>query len=445
MRKDNFTFLTTAPVGRVILKMAVPTVISMLITSIYNIVDTFFVGLINTQATAAVGIVFPAMTVIQALGFFFGQGSGTYISRKLGARQTEDASRMASTSVVLSFVSGLIVAIICMAFLMPLSIALGSTATILPYTVSFLRIILIGSPFMTAALTLNNQIRFQGNAAFSMAGILSGAVMNVLMVPLLAFRLDMGITGVAWGTVTGQVTSFLVLLAMTRRGGNIRIRLKDFTLQTRFLTEILNGGTPSLTRQGLASISTLMLNVAAAVYGDAAIAGMSIVSRITFVIFSVIIGVGQGFQPLCGFSYGAGLYRRVREGFDFCIKAGIIFLLPVCVLGFCFAEGIVDILRHDPEVVSVGASALRWQIITYPLAAAITFSNMALQTCGRTVPANVLAACRNGIFFIPLIIVLPRIWGLKGVEMCQMLADVMSMILVIPLMISYFRSIRTGG
>ncbi|MCQ2139511.1 MAG: MATE family efflux transporter [Bacteroidales bacterium] len=443
MKKDNYTLLTTGPVGKVILQMAVPTVISMLITSVYNMVDTFYVGLINTQATAAVGVVFPAMTVIQAFGFFFGQGSGTYISRKLGAQQTEHASKMAATALIFSFLFGVIGATLGLIFLKPLSIALGSTPTILPYTEKFLGIILLGSPFMTGALTLNNQIRFQGNAAYSMIGILSGAILNVVAVPLFAFGLKMGITGAAIGTVLGQILSFIVLLAMTYKGNNIRFRFSDFSLESVYLKEIFKGGTPSLTRQGLASVSTLMLNIAAGVYGDAAIAGMSIVSRLTFVIFSVIIGIGQGFQPLCGFSYGAGLYDRVREGFKFCIKTGMCFLIPICVLGFIFAEQVVDLMRHDPEVVKVGAAALRWQIITYPIAALITVCNMTLQTSGRSIPANILAACRNGIFFIPLILILPHIFGLRGVEMCQMVADLFSIMVAIPLMFSYFRSIRS--
>lgn len=421
--------------------MAIPTIISMLVTSLYNVVDTFYVGRIDTSATAAVGIVFPVMSIMQAIGFFFGQGSGTYISRSLGARKVEDAERMASAAFYCSLGAGMLLAAIGLVFLDPLSAALGSTPSILPYTKDFLGIILLGTPFVTASMTLNNQMRFQGNAAYSMLGILSGAVLNVVTVPIFTFTLGMGIKGAALGTLAGQVTGFLVLLAMTRHGGNIRLTPKNFTVERRFYIEILKGGTPSLSRQGLASIATLMLNLAAGAYGDSAIAGMSIVSRISFVVFSVIIGLGQGFQPMCGFNYGAGLYERVRKGYFFCLKSGMAFLAVICILGFVFSKEIVDFLRHDADVVSVGAEALRWQIITYPLAAVITVSNMALQTSGRAIPANILAACRNGIFFIPLIIILPRLLGLKGVEICQSIADIFSFAVAIPLMVSYFRSI----
>ena len=439
--KDNHSFLTSAPVGKVILTMAVPTIISMLVTSIYNIVDTFFVGRLSTQATAAVGVVFPVMTVIQALGFFFGQGSGTYISRMLGAKNHDYAAKMAVTSLVGSCVCGLLFALAGLLFLNPLSLALGATPSILQPTREFLGVILLGAPFMTGALTLNNQIRFQGNAAYSMIGILSGAVLNVLMVPLFTFTLGLGVRGAAIGTVIGQMASFFVLLAMSYKGDGVKMKLSDFSTDRSFYADIFRGGTPSLTRQGMASIATLLLNVAAGGFGDAAIAGMSIVSRISLVVFSGIIGLGQGFQPVCGFSYGAGLYDRVRKGYLFCLKAGLGFLAACCIPGFIFADVIVDILRHDPEVVAVGMVALRWQIVTWPIAAFITFSNMTLQTSGRSIPANILAGCRNGLFFIPLILVLPHLLGLRGVEICQTVADFFSLLVAVPLMVSYFRNI----
>ena len=438
-QNDHFNFLTTGPVGKVILKMAVPTVISMLVTSVYNIVDTFFVGRISTQATAAVGIVFPVMAIIQAFGFYFGQGSGTFISRKLGSREVGEASCMASTSFFSSLVFGLLIMAAGLIFLDPLSRALGSTPTILPSTKAFMRIILFGAPFMTASMTLNNQMRFQGNASFAMYGLVSGAVLNVALVPLFTFTFGLGIEGTAIGTVIGQIFGFLVLLFMTFRGGNIRIRLKDFSAAGWLHFEIFKGGTPSLSRQGLASIATLLLNIAAAAYGDAAIAGMSIVTRISMLIFSTIVGIGQGFQPMCGFSYGAGLYDRVRKGYFFCVKAGLVFLAFCCVAGFIFAENVVDFLRHDPAVVDVGAAAFRWQIITYPFACIITISNMMLQTSGKSVSANILAACRNGIFFIPLILILPHFFGLKGVEMCQAVSDTFSFIVAVFLINYYFR------
>jgi putative MATE family efflux protein len=444
-RRDNYTFLTTAPVGKVILTMAVPTIISMLVTSIYSIVDTFYVGKISTQATAAVGIVFPVQAVIQAFGFYFGQGSGTYISRKLGSKEVNDARIMASTAFFASLAFGFLMFILGEIFLDPLSVALGSTPTILPYTKDFMKYILIGAPFMTATMTMNNQIRFQGNAMYGMIGIIIGALLNIAFVPFFAFYLNMGVAGAAIGTVIGQMVSFLVLLFMTFRGGNIRLSFRNMSFAKKYHFEIFKGGTPSLSRQGLASISTLLLNIVAGDYGDAAIAGMSIVTRITFVIFSIIIGIGQGFQPMCGFNYGARKFDRVRKGYFFSIEVGSAFLLVCGALGFIYADDIVDVLRHDPAVVEVGAAALRWQIVTFIFSCVITISNMTLQTSGRSVAANILAACRNGIIFIPLIIILPKFFGLLGVEMCQAVADVLSFIVAVPLMIHYFRTIDRGS
>jgi Na+-driven multidrug efflux pump len=276
-------------------------------------------------------------------------------------------------------------------------------------------------------------MRFQGNASYAMYGMLTGATLNLILVPLFIFGFHWGILGAAIGTVMGQICSFIILYAMTFRGENIRIRITDFTFSKEYFSQIFKGGTPSLTRQGLASISTTLLNVAAGTYGDAAIAGMSIVTRISFVILSIIIGIGQGFQPLCGFCYGAKLYRRVRAGYFFSIKVSFIFLILCSVSGYWFAEDIIYIFRHDMAVVMVGAAAFRWQLISVPLLSVIMLSNMMLQTTGHSLSANILAASRNGIFFIPLIILLPHICGLTGVEMCQAVADALSFILAIPL------------
>jgi putative MATE family efflux protein len=413
--------------------MSVPTIISMLVTSIYNIVDTYFVGTISTQATAAVGIVFAVMSVIQAIGFLFGQGSGTYISRKLGARELDDARRMASTAFFSSLLFGILIAAVGLSFLTPLSVLLGSTPTILPYTKQYMGVILIGAPFMTSSMTLNNQMRFQGNASYAMYGMLAGATLNLILVPLFIFVFHWGILGAAIGTLIGQIFSFIILFAITFRGGSIRISPSQFSFAREYFVQIFQGGTPSLTRQGLASISTTLLNVAAGAYGDAAIAGMSIVTRISFVILSIVIGIGQGYQPLCGFCYGAHLYHRVRSGYFFSVKISFVFLILCSVSGYCFAEPIIYLFRHDPAVVSVGAAAFRWQLISFPLISVIMLSNMMLQTTGNSISANILAASRNGIFFIPLIILLPRLYGLLGVEMCQAAADVLSFILAIPL------------
>ena len=437
------TLMTTAPVGKLIAQMAIPTTISMLITSFYVMADTYFVGKINTQSTAAVGISFSIMAIVQAFGFFFGHGSGNFISRNLGAKKLEDAEKMASTGFFYAFFIGLFIEIIGLLYLTPICIALGSTETILPYAEEYLGIILLGAPFMAASMTLNNQMRFQGNPVYAMIGIIIGAVLNVGLDPLLIFVFDMGIRGAALSTLISQICSFIALVCMTHRKNSIGIRFRNFSWEWTYIKEIAYGGSPSLCRQGLVSISTIMMNVAAGAFGDAAIAGVSIVTRICLFINSFVIGLGQGFQPVCGFSYGAGLYRRVRAGFWLCVKVGGIFLTVCAIIGYIYAPDIVSWFREDDmEVIAIGASTLRWQLITLPLGSWVILCNMTLQTIRKPVQAIVLSSARQGLFFIPLILILPNMMGLQGVEICQAAADFCSFLLAVPLTVPILRSLR---
>ncbi|MGG6544875.1 UNVERIFIED_CONTAM: MATE family efflux transporter [Prevotella sp. 15_C9] len=437
--QDNFTILTQASVHRVVIKMAIPTIISMMVTGVYNIVDTYFVGQLDTQSTAAVGVVFSVVFFIQACGFFFGHGSGNYISRELGARRRENAVKMASNGFFYSFLLGMAILIAGLLFLKPLSVLLGSTPTILPYTEQYLGIVLLSAPFHTASLTLNNQMRLQGNAAYSMIGIVSGAILNILLDPIFIFLLGMGIKGAAWATVIGQVVSFLILFFMARHKKNIGIFFKNFTPSWKAMKEIFYGGSPSFMRQGLACLATMTLNIAAGAYGDSAIAAMSIVNRISMLVLAAVIGLCQGFQPICGFCYGAGLYSRLREAFWFTLKLGTIFLLCVTVVGWLVSSSLIGLFRNDPEVIAIGVVAFRWQLCTYALCPFIIGSNMLAQTCRKPVRANILAASRQGLFFIPLIFTLPMFFGLLGVEMCQAVSDVLSFAVTIPIMIYTFK------
>ena len=439
MKTDNYTFLTQGPIPRVIGTMAVPTIISMLITSLYNIADTFFVGHINTQSTAAIGVVFTVMFLMQAVGFFFGHGSGNYIARELGAKRHDNARTMASQGFFCAFFAGCLVCVAGLLLLRPIASALGSTPTILPYTERYMGIILCGAPFFMSSLTLNNQLRLQGNARYAMVGIVAGALLNVVLDPLLIFTAGMGITGAALATVIGQVVSFCILFAMTYHGGNIPIRWTDFRFSLGGLKEIFYGGSPSFSRQGLEAISTMMLNLAAANYGDAAIAGMSVVNRVCMLIMAVIIGLGQGFQPVCGFCYGAHLYKRLKTGFWFTVRLGTVFLLVCTLGGFAFTDTIIAIFRNDPAVIAIGSTALRWQLATLPFGATIMISNMMMQTCRKPWRANLLAAARRGIFFIPLVIILPACFGLQGVEMCQAWSDTLAFVFTVWVMYGAFK------
>ncbi len=441
--RDNFEYMTAGSVPRTICELAVPTIISMLVTAIYNVADTYFVGRIDTQSTAAIGISFSAMSVVQAFGFFFGHGSGNYISRMLGARKTGHAETMATVGLFSSFLAGTLIAATGLIFLTPICHALGSTDTILPYAKEYLGIILIGTPFMAASLTLNNQIRFKGNAKYAMIGIISGALINIIMDPILIFGFDMGVKGAAIATISGQIIGFAALLFIDRRTGTFSVSFRAFKPTVRAYMEIVKGGLPSLLRQGLLSISTILLNVAAKEYGDSAIAGMAITTRIIYILNAIVIGLGQGYQPVCGFNYGAKLYGRVMDGFWFCVKAGTLFFLTCSILGYIFAPEAVAIFRkEDATVISIGAHALRWQLIALPFGAFTLVSNMMLQTIRKAGRAALLASARQGLFFIPCILVLPHLIGIRGVEMTQAVADILSFMLALPLTISTLKEMN---
>lgn len=431
---DRYKFLTQTPVPQLIMKLAVPTILSMLVTGFYNSADTFFVGRISTEATAAVGLVFSVMAIIQAIGFFFGHGSGNYLSRMLGAGKVREANEMASTGFAVALLTGILVAVVGNLFAGPIGFALGASEATIADTLVYMRIILIGAPFTIGQFVINNQLRFQGSAVYAMVGLMAGAVINVGLDPLLIFGFHMGVAGAAIATVSGQAISFIVLLAGSRRGGNIRIRLSDIHVSFHFVKEITNGGSPSLFRQGLAAAATLLLNHAAGTCGgDAAIAAMSVVMRVLMMLSSALIGFGQGYQPVCSFNYGAGLYRRVREGFLFCVKYGTIFLTAAAALCFVFAGPVIGFFRNDPKVIEVGIVALRAQAVTLPLMGTIVMANMMLQSTGKGLKATIASSSRNGIFFIPLILILPRTLGLFGVEITQACADVLSFALAVPL------------
>lgn len=441
--EEKRVYMIETPVRKLVCSLAGPTILSMLITSFYNMADTFFVGRINTQATAAVGVVFSLMAVIQAIGFFFGHGSGNYISRKLGAQETAEAENMSAVGFFSALIAGVVLMAVCLLFVEPLAYLLGSTDTILPYTITYLSIILAGAPAMTSSLVLNNQMRFQGSAFYAMIGIVSGAVINIILDPVLIFACDLGIAGAALATTVSQYISFFLLLIMIKKGGNVQIRFCNFKPNFHYYKEIVRGGTPSLCRQGLASLATICLNHTAGFYGDAAIAGMSIVSRIAMFANSALIGFGQGFQPVCGFNYGAGKYKRVLDAFDFCVKYSFLFLVVVGTAGFIFAPGLVSLFRKgDPDVIAIGAAALRYQTIVFPLNAWIVMCNMMLQSIGKGLKASIVASARQGLCFLPLIFILPRILGLTGVEICQMVSDIFTLLISVPIGISVIHELK---
>ena len=431
---DRHAYLTQTPIPKLIPTLAVPTIISMLVTGIYNSADTYFVGRISTQATAAVGLVFSVMAIIQAFGFFCGQGSGNYLSRLLGGGKKTEANEVAITGFLMALLIGLLIAGLGNLEAERIADWIGATDSSRADTVAYLRIILMGAPFMTCQFVINNQLRFQGSAMVAMIGLMCGAVINIILDPVLIFGFGLGIRGAALATVAGQGISFAALLIGSSRGENIHLSLSNARWNPGYILQIANGGLPSLVRQGLAAVSTLLLNNAARTWGgDPAIAGMSVTSRALMLLVSALIGFGQGYQPVCSYNYGAGLYGRVKEGFRFCVKYGTILMTAAGAICLLWAAPIVRFFRNDPEVVAVGSTALRWQAAVLPLLAFSILTNMMLQATGKGIKSSITSSARNGIFFIPLILILPRFFGLLGVEMTQAWADILTFLLCVPI------------
>ena len=441
-QEQKYIQMTQPPVEKLICKLAVPCIISMLVTSFYNMADTFFVGMLESNAaTGAVGVVFSMMAIIQAVGFFFGQGSGTFISRALGEKDTTRAEHMAATGFLSALGVGLAICILGQIFLEPLAYLLGSTDTILPYTKDYLRVILLGAPWMTASFVLNNQLRFQGGAFYAMIGITTGAVLNIILDPLMILPqfMDLGVAGAGWATIISQLVSFFLLLAGCSKGGNLRIRIRNFRFQGFYYYQIFRGGLPSLARQCLASLATICLNNSARPFGDAVIAAMGVVQRISMFGASAMLGFGQGFQPVCGFNYGAKLYDRVKKGFWFSVKVSSGVLVAIAVAGFIFAPQLISLFRNDPDVIACGTLALRVQCLSFPFHGWIVMSNMMEQSMGKTASATFLSVARQGLLFIPLVLILSSTLELLGIQMAQAAADTLTMILAVPIHLHVMR------
>ena len=438
----QFRRMTETPIPQLILSLAAPTILSMLITSIYNLADTFFVGQISTSASGAVGVVSSLMAIIQALGFMLGHGAGTIISRSLGSRDTTAATRFASTSFFTALVFGVVLAVAGLGTLPHFMMLLGSTETILPHACAYARPILIAAPLMISSLVMNNILRYEGKASFAMIGLVTGGVLNIALDPLFMFVFGLGTAGAGIATALSQSISFCILLSMFLRGKTVsQFRLSAVTRKARDFGRILLGGAPSFGRQGLNSIGGMLLNLAARSYGDAAVAGMSIVSRIFLFIISVAIGVGQGLQPVASFNYGARKYRRVRQAAIFTIEAA--FCMLVVLVGLCWVNGdaLIRLFRDDPAVTAVALPAFHYQCLAMLLQPIIVVANMTFQSVGASGRATFLACCRQGVFFIPLILILPRTHGLFGVEICQPIADVLTFLVSLPFLIAFLQQL----
>ena len=441
--RQQYIRMTQTPIGKLIGTLAIPTIISMLVTNIYNTADTYFVSRLGTSASGAVGIVFAFMTFYQAIGFMCGHGAGSFVARFLGAKSPDKAKMFAASTF---FLSSLLGTLLSLAFYLNLNRVLyflGSTETILPYARQYAVWILIAGPFLSASCTLNNLLRYEGRAMYAMIGLTTGGILNMIGDPILMFGFGMGVSGAGLSTCLSQIISFLILLSMFC----IHITVTDVSprrISTELSTywEIMKVGSPSLLRQGLNAASTILLNQQAKVYGDPAIAAMSIVGRMSFFIGACAIGTGQGMQPVISFNYGARKYKRVRESFHFTVKMAAALLSVFAIVCMIFARPIITWFRDDPEVIEIGTVALRWACVSalfQPLSVPI---NMMFQSIGKSGRALFLSALRTGLCFIPLIEILPLYLGLTGIEIAQPVSDITAALISVPFAVSFLRQLK---
>ena len=437
---EHYIKMTETPVSRLIVSLGIPTTISMLVTSFYNMADTFFVGRIDTSASGAVGVVFGLMAIIQAFGFMFGHGAGSIIARKLGQRKQEDASVTASTSFACSLIAGLMIMVFGLLFVDPLMRLLGSTETILPYSRTYGTYILIAAPIMTGSCVLNNILRYEGRAMFAMVGLTTGGMLNIFGDWLLMTKFSMGMDGAGISTACSQCVSFFLLFYMFLSGKTqSKLSVRKCSWKINAIMNIVKTGFPSMMRQGLSSISTMILNGYAGAYTDAAVAAMSIVNRICFFIFAVGLGLGQGFQPVCAFNYGAKKYARVKKSFWFTVMAGEVMLGAFAVVGMFMSSELIGLFRDDPAVIEIGTFALRVQFISLFFIPLTVCGNMMFQSVGANGRATFLSAFRSGLCFIPFLIVLTALFDLTGIQVSQAVADVATFVLTVPFVMSFFR------
>ena len=412
-----------------LVKTSIPTIIGILVMVIYNLTDTFFVGILNNKSmTAAIGIVFSFMSFIQAIGFWFGYGSGNIMSKKIGENEEKEAEIISSIGILFAIVIGILIAILSCFFVLPLSKFIGGSASenLLNFTVEYLKVIIISIPFGLYSITLYNQLRLCGNVKDGMIGLLIGMAVNIVLDPVLMFVFKFGFIGAGYATLIGQITGCIVLTNLSGKNGNIAVDLKKARINKDRVYHILAGGMPNFSRQSITSIALILLNVVAAKYGDGVIAALTISSRIAALAYMIMIGWGQGFQPICAMNYGAKQYDRVKKAFKFTVVGGTLFLIMAAILLYVFSELFIKTMSNDNEVILVGSEILRMQCITLPLLGYFAISSMLMQNIGQYFWASIISISRQGIFYIPLLYILSNIFGEFGIYLLQPVADVLS-------------------
>lgn len=439
----QFAKMTETPVGKLIRSLAVPTVISMMISMIYNATDTYFVSKISISASGATGIVFTLMGIIQACGFTYGHGAGSIISRQLGSKDFETAKKYSSTAFFFAVLTGAVIGVLGLSFLTPFMKLIGSTDTILPYSKIYGKYILIAAPALVSSCVLNNILRYEGMAKLAMVGLTTGGVLNMILDPILIFKADMGIAGAGLATAVSQYISLGILLSVfLMNKTQSKISLKYVSLKPSVILSIIKVGMPSFARQSLNSLSTMVLNISAKPYGDPCIAAMSIVAKCSMLIFSIAVGIGQGFQPVSSFNYGAKKFSRVRDAIFFTLKFDTVVVAVLASVMFAFAPKVITVFRSEAEIVEIGTAALRYLCAAMLVLPCIMVANMTFQSVGKAGRAFFLACCQNGLFYIPFILIFNRLFGITGIELAQPFAYVMAAAVSVPFLLGFTKQLK---
>ena len=438
--EQHYKKMTETPVARLIVQLGVPTTISMLITSIYNMADTYFVGTLGPSAQAATGVLFTLQAIIQGVAFMLGQGSGTFISRELADKNTDKATMYVSSAFYAGSIIGMIILVLGLLIREPLVLFLGSTETILPHAMDYALWVLISCPFVITSMILNNALRFEGRAFYAMFGLTAGGLLNIFGDWLLVFKLNLGVFGAGLATAISQFISFLILYAMFQKMAQSSISLKSVSKDFKIYLTICRVGLPSLIRQSMTSVTTGILNNLTKTFGDAAIAAMSVVSRFSMFLMCVGLGMGQGFQPVAAFNYRAKKYDRVKKGLVFLVIYALILVGGFSLVTMLIPEKVIEIFQKKQEVIEIGSVALRYYAFGMIFMAFSVPVNMLYQSIQKPTISSILSLIRAGMITIPLLLILVPSVGLTGIQISQPIADVLAGIISIPFIIHFLKS-----
>ena len=436
---QHYQKMTETPVPKLILNLGIPTTISMLITNIYNMADTYFVGTLGESAQAATGVLFTVQAIMQGIAFMFGHGGGTFVSRALADRNTKEATKYISSAFFMGGLIGLLITVLGLTFLEPLVRFLGSTETIVPHAKAYGRWILLAAPFIICSFILNNGLRYEGKAFYAMFGLTTGGILNILGDYILVIKCGLGVYGAGLATAASQVISFSILLFMYLKMAQSTIRLKAVSFDVRMYLRICRVGFPSLIRQGLTSVTNGLLNNVTKPFGDAAMAAMSVVSRYANFLMCVGLGMGQGFQPVASFNYQAKKYDRVKKGLLFTTAFGLVFIGAMSAISIIFAEPIIAVFQKHPDVIAIGSKALRFTAVGMMFMPFSVPVNMLYQSIQQPTISSVLSLIRSGLVTIPILLFAVPFLGLLGIQMAQPTADMIAGLISIPFIIRFVR------